>query len=130
MLLALGRFGATAPMPAGDAGAGVDSIVLALLTLFEPSAAAGLDARFELRLDDRAFTAEIAGGRIALVRGAADDPEATLETDPATLAALLWEGRPLADARRSGELELSGSVPAARRFLSLFGLPDGAGTRP
>src|SRR3712207_8019435 len=41
------------------------------------------------------------------------------ETDPATLAALIYEGRPLAGALRSGEVKIEGDGQAVARFLGL-----------
>jgi hypothetical protein len=34
--------------------------------------------------------------------------------------AVLWQGRPLADAEGAGEIAIEGSRSAARRFLRLF----------
>ena len=39
-----------------------------------------------------------------------------------TLAEVLWQGRPLAEAERAGSLELAGRR-AATRFLGLFPAP-------
>jgi hypothetical protein len=47
----------------------------------------------------------------------------TIETDPAILAALVYEGRPLAEALRSGDLEIGGDGSAVERFLTLFPCP-------
>src|ERR1022692_3712680 len=44
VVLALGRWGSRAPFPPSEAPLGVDAIMLALQTLFDPSAAAGLRA--------------------------------------------------------------------------------------
>jgi DNA-binding HxlR family transcriptional regulator len=46
--------------------------------------------------------------------------------DPATLAALVYNGRPLAEARRSGDVEIEGDESAVERFLGLFPLPEPA----
>jgi hypothetical protein len=43
-----------------------------------------------------------------------------LDTDPATLAALLWRGLTVDSALAGGRLRLSGSRRAAARFLRLF----------
>jgi len=124
VVLALSRWGSRAPFPPGDAEIGVDSIILALRTLFEPSATDGLDASYELRLGEHRFLARVGDGRIELARGGAQRPDATIETDPGTLAAVLWHDRGLAEAMRSGELRIEGSRPAVTRFLSLFPLRE------
>jgi DNA-binding HxlR family transcriptional regulator len=113
-VLALGRWGSRAPFPPGDAELGVDAFVLALKTLFDPSAADGLTASYELRLGEHRFHARVAGGRLDIARGDADRPDATIEADPATLARVLWHGGPARD------LNVDGDRSAVTRFLSLF----------
>jgi len=126
VILALGRWGSAEPFPPGDARLGPDSTVIALLTVFNPAAADGLDATYELRLDGQVFRARVADGRLDFARGTADDPDATIETDPGTLATVLWHGRKLAEAERSGDFEIDGSRSAVTRFLRLFQVPKSA----
>jgi ubiquinone biosynthesis protein UbiJ len=97
--------------------------VLALRTLFDPRAAGGLRASTELRLGEHRFHARIAGGRLELVRASAEHPDAIIETDPATLAALLWHDRKLADADRAGAIRIDGDRAVVERFLELFPAP-------
>ncbi len=121
VVIALGRWGSVAPMPPGDMRIGVDSTVLALKTLFDPAAAAA--GTYELRLDGQRFQARIANGDLELARGAADAPDAVIDTDPVTLTQLIWTGRSLAEAVRSGAATIEGNRPALERFLRLFPLP-------
>jgi DNA-binding HxlR family transcriptional regulator len=123
VILALGRWGSTAPFPPGDARLGVDSAILALRTLFDPSAADGLSASYELRFGEQRFHARVADGRLEVARGAADDPDASIETDTGTLSALLWHGRRLPEALRARDIAIEGSRPAVERLLRLFPLP-------
>ncbi len=120
----LGRWGARSPSLSHDAVIGVDSIILALRTMFDPHAAGGIGASYELRLGEDRFRVEVADGRFEVVRGVADRPDATIETDPATLRALVFEGRQLAEALRSGDLKIEGDESAVARFLGLFALPE------
>jgi DNA-binding HxlR family transcriptional regulator len=124
VVLALGRFGSVAPFPAGDARIGVDAVVIALKTLFDPGAADGHTGSYELRLADQRFRIGVADGAIAIARGEAPAPDAMIETDPGTLAAVLWHGRGLEAARRAGDLTIEGDRRAAARLLALFPLPD------
>lgn len=124
VVLELGRWGSAAPFPAGEATFGADALVIALKTLFDPGAADGIDASHELRLDGQTFCARVSAGRLDVARGAADAPDVTIDTQPATLAAVLWHGRSLADATTAGELTIAGSRAAARSFLRLFPLPE------
>jgi hypothetical protein len=123
VVLALGRWGSGAPFPAGDAEFGPDALILALKTQFDPSAADGFSASYELRLGEHRFNARLADGRLELARGDAEEPDAVIESDPATLAAVLWHGRPLADAERAGEIAIEGDDRAVARFVGLFALP-------
>jgi DNA-binding HxlR family transcriptional regulator len=122
-LLALGRWGARSPfMP--DAGMSVDSHVLALKSLFDPGVAGGLSASYELRLGNDAFRARVVDSELELARGSAEAPDAMIETDPATLVELVWEGRKLSEAVDSGVVKVEGDKRAVRRFLGLFPLPE------
>jgi hypothetical protein len=49
------------------------------LAMFDPRAAEGIGAIYELRLGEDRFRAEVAEGRFEVVLGAADRPEATIE---------------------------------------------------
>ncbi len=122
----LGRWGARSPSRPRDAAIGVDSIILALRTMFDPRAADGFSASYELRLGEDRFRAVVADGRFEVVRGSADRPDATIETDSGMLAALVFNGRPLAEALRSGDIKIEGDRQAVERFLSLFPLPEPA----
>jgi DNA-binding HxlR family transcriptional regulator len=126
VVLQLGRWGSRAPLPPREPELGVDASVLALKTLFSPAAAAGHSARYELRLGDQHFAARVADGTLELARGEASDPDAVITTDPRTLVEVLWHGRALADARSAGDMTTEGSLPAAKRFLALFAVPQPA----
>ena len=124
VVLALGRFGSVAPVPPGQAQIGVDAGVIALKTLVAPGAAEGLRASDELRFGEQHFELQVADGRIEVARGSAQTPDATIETDPGTLATILWHGRELDEARRSGDIALAGDQQAVTRLLGLFPLPS------
>jgi DNA-binding HxlR family transcriptional regulator len=123
VLLELGRWGTFAPVPAGDPPLGVDSTVIALRTLFDAGEAGAVAGTYELRLGDQVFRAEVGGGELELERGEAPGARATISSDPMTLAAVLWQGRPRTDAERAGDLWIGGDRRAAARFLALFPLP-------
>jgi DNA-binding HxlR family transcriptional regulator len=126
VVIALGRWGSRAPFPPGDAQLGVDAMMLALQTVFDPSAADGLSASYELRLGEHTFHARVSDGRLELARESANAPDAIIDTDTGTLAAVLWHGRPLGDARRDSAIKLEGSRSAVERFLKAFPPPQQA----
>jgi DNA-binding HxlR family transcriptional regulator len=100
VLLALGRWGSRIPAGSG-AELSVDALILALQTTFDPAAAAGRQARLELRLGDDRFHAEIASGTFTVTRGAGGPVDATLVTDAGTLRALVFGGLDMADAEQA-----------------------------
>jgi DNA-binding HxlR family transcriptional regulator len=123
VLLALGEWGAAAPVPPGSPRLGVDSTIIALRTLFDPRAAGDLAATYELRLGDQAFRARVRGGELELERGEAPEADATIVSDPWPLGGMLWQGYALEDAERAGDVSVEGDRRAAARFLELFPLP-------
>jgi DNA-binding HxlR family transcriptional regulator len=127
IVISLGRWAARSPTPPGDAPiASADSIILALRGLFDSGAAHGLRAGYELRLGEDRFRIDVADDEIAVARGGADHADATIDTDPDTLNAVLWEGRSLADAQRSGTMNIEGDKAAVERFVRLFPMPEPA----
>ena len=108
VVISLGRWGARSPWS----------------TMFDERAAEGFVASYELRLGENRFRAVVDRGRFKVERGGADSPDAIIETNPATLAALIYEGRSLAGALRSGEMKIEGDGQGVARFLSFFSLPE------
>jgi DNA-binding HxlR family transcriptional regulator len=117
VILELGRFGSVAPFPDGEAAFGPDSLALALKTLYEPG---GRETTVALRLAGQDFRATAGPGPLELARGEAQAPAATITAAPGALAAVLWHGRPLAEAERTGDVTITGAHRAATRFLTHF----------
>ena len=126
IIIGLGRWGARSPSRPRDAGLGVDSLILSFRTMFDPRAAEGVDASYELRLGEDRFRAVVADGRFEVERGSVEGPDVVIEGDPGELAALVYEGRRLDEALRSGEIRVEGDRSAVERFLRLFPLPEQA----
>jgi DNA-binding HxlR family transcriptional regulator len=126
VIIGLGRWGARSPLRPRDAALGVDSLVLSFRTMFDPLAAEGLDASYELRLGEDRFRVEVADGRFEIERGSADRPDAIIEGDPEVLRALVYEGRELEEALRSGDVRIEGERSGVERFLTIFPLPEPA----
>jgi DNA-binding HxlR family transcriptional regulator len=112
VVLGLGRWGSRAPVLSDDAPLGADAAMLALKTMFDPSQA--VSATYDVRLGEDRYAVRVDGGRLDITRAEADGADATIVTDPATLAAVLWHGHPADD------IEVQGSRRAFRRFLRLF----------
>jgi DNA-binding HxlR family transcriptional regulator len=118
ILLQLGRWGARAQhRPVAELG--VDALLLALESTFVPQQAAGHSASYELRLGEERFAVAVSTEGITVQRGSARKPDATIETDPATLRAVVFGDRKLAGAA----IVLSGDARLARSFFRLFARP-------
>ena len=126
VIVSLGRWGARSPLRPQDAGMSVDSLILSFRAMFDARAADGISAGYELWLGEESFRAEVAGGRFEIVRGGGGEADAIIQTDPATLAALVYGGRSLDEALRLGDIEIMGERSAVERFLTLFPLPEPA----
>ena len=132
LVRSLGRWASRSPTPPSDAPIrSADSVILALRDRFDEGAAHGLRARYELRLGADRFRIEVADGAIDVARGDAQHADATIDSDPDTLGAVLWGGRSLAAAKRSGKLTVTGDQAAVERFVRLFPIPEpvSAGSR-
>jgi DNA-binding HxlR family transcriptional regulator/putative sterol carrier protein len=126
VIIALGRWGVRSPTKPPDAELGVDSLILSFRTMFDPDRAKGLDASYEFRIGEDRFRAEVAEGRLEIERGTAEQPDATVESDAGTLAALIYDDLELGDALSSGDLRINGDRAVVERFLALFPLPEPA----
>jgi DNA-binding HxlR family transcriptional regulator len=126
-VMSLGRWAARSPTPPSSAPIrSADSIILALRARFDPRAAHGLRAGYELRLGEDRFRIVVANDQLDVARGDAHHADATIDTDTDTIAAVLWDGRSLTDAQRSGTMTIDGDKAAVERFVELFPMPEPA----
>jgi DNA-binding HxlR family transcriptional regulator/putative sterol carrier protein len=129
VIVGLGRWGARSASRPREAELGVDSLILSFRTMFDAQAAQGLRSSYELRLGEDRFYALVADGRLEVARGGAQEqPDAIIEADATTLAALVYGGRQLEEALRAGDIEIEGDESAVERFIGLFPLPEPAAT--
>jgi putative sterol carrier protein len=127
-VISLGRWVGRSPALPREAPIGADSVVLALKARFDPDAAEGLEATYDLRLGEDRFRIAVSRQAIEIARGGTDQPDATIDTDPGTLFAVLCNSRSLADAQRAGKIRVEGDKTAVKRLIRLFPLPEPAGT--
>ena len=127
-VMSLGRWAARSPtgLPSDAPIRSADSVILALRARFDPRAADGLRAGYELRLGDDRFSILVGDDQLEVARGEAPHADATIDTDNDTIAAVLWGGQSLADARRSGTMTITGDTTAVERFVQLFPMPEPA----
>ena len=123
---AIGRWGVRSPWRSAEDEIGVDGLMVSFRTMFDPEVAGDLEASYEITLGDQRFGLEVEDGGIRVYRGAPFDPDARIETDAETLGALVYEGRDLDEALRSGDIEIEGDRSAIERLTGLFALPEPA----
>jgi DNA-binding HxlR family transcriptional regulator len=125
VVTALGAWGARSPVPPEHREIGPDSIVLALRSLFDAEAAAGIEASYELRVGEGHYRVDVSSGELELARGEVADPATSIEVEDAgTLAAILTGELPLDAAVAEGAARVEGTKKELRRFLALFPMPE------
>jgi DNA-binding HxlR family transcriptional regulator len=120
VVVELARWGSRIPT-ASHSDLSADALALALLTTFDPDGAE--DVRIALVLGDDRFAAEVVDGRLHVVRGSAERPDAEIVTDAAGLRSVVFGGRELAEAVAAGDAEVQGDAEKASRFVRRFPRP-------
>lgn len=120
VLLALGRWGSPLSPQAGSADElSPDALIVALRTTFDASAMGSVRGAVTLRLPGDAFLLTVSRDGLGAARG--DTPaDAALTAAVRTVQDLVFNGRDLDDAVRSGAAEVEGDRRLLRRFLDAF----------
>ncbi|MFI9008081.1 winged helix-turn-helix transcriptional regulator [Actinosynnema sp. NPDC053489] len=126
VVAALGRWGAQAPGERGDGPISVDSMMLALRSLYDPALADGLVADVLVSVGDDGFRATTTPEGLRLAREPVDRPDAVIRTDTVTLKDVVCGRRTPAEAVAAGSLAVSGDRAVAMRFLASFPSPGPA----
>jgi DNA-binding HxlR family transcriptional regulator len=127
VVIELARWGSRIPTTS-RADLSADALALALLTTFDPDGAE--DVRIALQLGDDRFAAEVVDGKLHIVRGQAERPDAEIATDAAGLRSVVFGGHPLTEAVAAGDAEVRGDAKKAASFVRRFPRPapvDGFG---
>jgi DNA-binding HxlR family transcriptional regulator len=124
ILQTLGSWGSRSPKMPHDGELSLSSFILATRTMFSSDAADGFRAKLELRLGEQRFRLEVEDGAYEIERGEVRNPDAIIRGDHQVLADVIFNDRPLADAIRSGEIEVEGDKAVVERFVGFFPLPD------
>ena len=123
VLVQLGRWAVRSPFKP-DAALSLTSFILSLRTMFNPEAAAGLKATYNLKLGDYLFAARVENSSFSIEPGQASAPDVSVETDHLTLAGLVYGGQDIGAALAAGTLQLEGDEQTLERFVELFPLPE------
>ena len=118
ILRALGHWAGRSAEP--DRPYSAASLMLALRAAFSPDLARGFVAVIGFRMPLDGFVARVDINGIAIRRDDTDRVDLMIEGDPATIAAVVFDRRPLADAVAAEALRYTGSRALAERFVRLF----------
>ncbi len=97
------------------------SIMMSFRTMY--ASPGDFAATIGFRFGAETFLAQVDEG-IEIRRADPQGAEVVLDTDPMTLASIVYGGRPIADAEGAGALRLSGDRAVLERFVQLFPLPE------
>ncbi|WP_054811619.1 winged helix-turn-helix transcriptional regulator [Nocardia arizonensis] len=131
VILALNRWGAKAPRGAYRcADLSTDSVVVSLRSFFDPAAAVGVEADYDLYFTESSsgedeFHAVVTDGTFTITRGVSGEAATTIHTSVPALVALVFDGLPYEQVRAGGDFTVSGDEAAAERFAGYFDLPSG-----
>jgi DNA-binding HxlR family transcriptional regulator len=121
VLRALGRWAARSPRHDPSLFVSAVSIMMSMQTMFDADRAGDLNARFGFQLGNDHFTARVRKGRIKVARGEPTDADVVFIGTPHQMAGVLYGGAPLES------INVEGDTAIARRFVTLFPLPEKAG---
>ena len=126
VLRAIAAFGLTR-LPAFEAGGTITPLtgfLAGVLLAFDSARAAGIDATYEVRVDDRLFEFAVRDGRLAAPHG---DPQVRVVATAKDLVAMRLSQDAGAQAAAASRLTMLGTERAVTRFRSLFYLQAPAG---
>jgi DNA-binding HxlR family transcriptional regulator len=104
------------------------SIMLSFRTMIDRSRSGSVNRTIGFRLGEDEFVATVDSDGIAIRRTDPREADLIVDSDPVTLASVVYAGRPLADAEAAGVLALTGDRALAERFVTLFPLPPKTGS--
>jgi DNA-binding HxlR family transcriptional regulator len=113
--------------PRPDDSFSPNSFLLGLRFAFQPHAARGVDATYEIRIEGAAFHVRIADGELEMGDGPPEDPDLTIETD-LRLGELLRGDISPQEAVAKGVVKLNGKRSLLRLFTQAFRVPAPVGS--
>ena len=124
-LLALGYWGAKSMgAPGPEDFVSLDSLALALRGSFRPDAAAGVDARYELKMRGKSLRIDVRDGYATIPGSPSEVPDLVVEVAPEVVSALLAGQLDVATAAARGELHYEGDEDDARCLFEMFRFPS------
>ncbi len=123
IMQALGRWATRSPDHDPTLPFSAASAMMSLRTMIDVDKARSMDATIGFRFGNDSFLARLKNRELTIARG--DGPaDVTLETDPVTMAALVYGKWPLAEAEAAEAVRVTGNRVTWDRFVTLFALPS------
>jgi DNA-binding HxlR family transcriptional regulator len=119
----LGRWAVRSPRHDPTLPLSAASLMMSMRTMY----AGGAEMTIGFRLGAETFLATLTPDEIAIRRADPDDAPLVWIADQHAIAAVIYGGRPLADALADGSIRLVGDVALAGRYIKLFPLPSKLG---
>lgn len=127
ILRELGRWATRSPLHDPMLPLSAASLLMSFRTMYSPKRAKGAAATIGFRFGTDGFVVQFGPDGVLPRRADPQGCALTVAADPTTVAALVYGGRPTADAEASGELKLMGDRKLFDRFLTWFPLPEKVG---
>jgi DNA-binding HxlR family transcriptional regulator len=124
VVLALARWALRSPAHDPSLPFSPVSLILSLRMLIVPARAGDMRATVAFHIGDERYAGRLADGVLRVWRGEVADADVTLTGNPSDFLPVVYGGMPLDHAERAGLLAVAGSRDIARRFVSLFSLPE------
>jgi len=123
VLQELGRWAVRSPEHDTSLPLSAASIMMSFRTMIDRSRSGDRPMTIGFRMGAERFVALVDADGIAINREEPEGVDAVIETDPVTLASVVYGGRPVGDAEASGGMAITGDRALAERFFTLFLLP-------
>jgi DNA-binding HxlR family transcriptional regulator len=116
----MGKWAARSPLHDPTLPISHVSVMMSLQTMLDPVRAAGLAGRLGFRFAGASYIATLRDGRLDVERREVADCDVIFTAKPGELAGVIYGGAPLE------MIGLEGDIGLARRFITLFPLPQKA----
>lgn len=119
----LGRWAVRSPLHDPTLPLSAASLMMSARTMYE----GGMTATVGFRLGAETFVAGLTPTAITIRRDDARDADAIFEADQHAIAAVIYGGRPLAEAEADGSIRITGDHRVAEDYVTRFPLPSKLG---
>lgn len=123
VLQELGRWAVRSPDHDTALPLSAASIMMSFRTMIDRSRSGERPMAVGFRMGPERFVALVDADGIAINREEPGGVDTVIDTDPMTLASVVYGGRPIDDAEAAGGMAITGDRALAERFFTLFLLP-------